>query len=215
MTTTCKLSWPPRSPYKFLDSSYFQNVSWHIITFQYRGIICKVFQCKSKYTIYVQEKNTEVLRNCYQVYMPVAGKTNMLAAELLFGPKREMKWMHHTWNSGSFASKSPTLPPYLNSLTETEPLEVELQMDAITLQNVSNFLYQLSFKMNDRFAQSWQAANEVHNMTENNKNILRTTQWFLWRKKCKSLHTMKEHKGYQTLLRIHFKGLQWEHKSRS
>lgn len=62
--------------------------------------------------------------------------------------------MHHTWVSGSFASKSLTLSPYLNSLTATKPLEVELQIDAITLVNVSNFLYQLSFKMNRRFTVS-------------------------------------------------------------
>lgn len=41
-------------------------------------------------------------------------------------------------------------------------------MDAITLVNVSNFLYQLSFMMNERFIQSWQTAKEV-NMTEYKK----------------------------------------------
>lgn len=128
--------------------------------------------------------------------MPVAGKTNIFTAEFLFAREKETKWMDHTWISGSFASKSLILSPHLNSLTATKPLEVELQMDAITLVNVSNFLYQLSFKMNRRFTQPQQTTKEVHNMTENNKNTFRTRQWFLWRKKCKCLHTTKEHKGY-------------------
>lgn len=135
--------------------------------------------------------------------MTATGKTNIFTAGLLFAIEREMNWMHHTWVSGTFASKSLTLSPHLNSLTATKPLDVELQIDAITLVNVSNFLYQLSFRMNRRFTQSQQATKEVCNMTENNKNTFRTRQWFLWRKTCKSLHTTKEHKGYQRLLRIH------------
>lgn len=116
---------------------------------------------------------------------------------------REINWMHHTWAWGSFASKSLTLSSHLNSLTATKPLEVELQIDAITPVNVSNFLYHLAFKMNRRFTQSQQTKKKVCNMTEINKNTFRTRQWFLWRKKCESLHTTKENKGYQRLLRIH------------